>query len=189
LLSSEQALNQKKSISKKIKKSYKKYPKKEKKDKQTKEEQQSQIKKKFPDPIIYDPDSNQRNIPLATAAAGDTISKDKVQTARVAMKITNDYLGLHKDMLNTYSLIYFQILQNILNLSWDGISIPVRVINSSIDVNKNFYTSSNDTTEESLQLLDNIINKNLNTFIKSIELSHKFYKNVIESYLNCIKKL
>ena len=187
MLSSEQALNQKKSISKKIKKSYKKYPKKEKKNKQTKEEQQSLLKKKFPDPIIYDPNNNQSNIPLAPAQ--DTISKDKVQTAKVAMKITNDYLGLHKDMINSYSVIYFQILQNILNLSWDGISIPVRVINSSIDVNKNIYTSSSDTTEESLQLLDNIINKNLDTFIKSIELSHRFYKDVIESYLNCIKKL
>ncbi|HJS65447.1 MAG TPA: hypothetical protein VJ767_11410 [Nitrososphaeraceae archaeon] len=182
-MSSEQALNQKKSSSKKTKKSYNK----EKKSKQAKVEQQSQIKKKFPDPIIYDPDSNQRNIPLATA--DDTIFKDKGQTARVAMKITNNYLELHKDMINTYNLVYFQILQNILNLSWNGITIPVRFMNSSIDVNKNIYTSSSDATEESKQLLDNIINKNLDTFIKSIELSHKFYKDVIESYLNCIKKL
>lgn len=187
-MSSEQTLNQKKPGSKKTKKSYKKYPNKEKKSKQAKEEQQSQIKKKFPDPIIYDPDSNQRNIPLA-AAADDTIFKDKGQTARVAMKITNNYLDLHKDMINTYNLVYFQILQNILNLSWDGITIPVRFMNSSIDVNKNIYTSSSDATEESMQLLDNIINKNLDTFIKSIELSHRFYKDVIESYLNCIKKL
>lgn len=187
-MSSEQTLNQKKPGSKKTKKSYKKYPNKEKKSKQAKEEQQSQIKKKFPDPIIYDPDSNQRNIPLS-AAADDTIFKDKGQTARVAMKITNNYLDLHKDMINTYNSVYFQILQNILNVSWDGITIPVRFMNSSIDVNKNIYTSSSDATEESMQLLDNIINKNLDTFIKSIELSHRFYKDVIESYLNCIKKL
>lgn len=187
MLSSEQALNQKKSISKKIKKSYKKYPKKEKKNKQTKEEQQSLLKKKFPDPIIYDPDSNQRNIPLPTT--DDNIFKDKEETATVAMKITNYYLGLHKDMITTYNSVYFQMLENIVNFSWDGIVIPVRLMNSSIDINKNICTSSSDTTEESLQLLDNIINKNLDTFIKSIELSHKFYKDVIESYLNCIKKL
>jgi len=186
-LSSEQTLNQKKSSSKKTKKSYKKYPNKEKKSKQAKEEQQSEIKKKFPEPIIYDPDSNQRNIPLA--AADDSIFKDKGETARVAMKITNNYLDLHKDMINTYNLVYFQILQNILNLSWDGIAIPVKFMKSSIDINKNIYTSSSDATEESTQLLDNIINKNLDTFIKSIELSHRFYKDVIESYLNCIKKL
>jgi len=105
------------------------------------------------------------------------------------MKITNNYLDLHKDMINTYNSVYFQILQNILNVSWDGITYPVRFMNSSIDVNKNIYTSSSDATEESMQLLDNIINKNLDTFIKSIELSHRFYKDVIESYLNCIKKL
>jgi len=177
-LSSEQTLNQKKSSSKKTKKSYKKYPNKEKKRKQPKVEQQSQIK---------NPDSNQRNIPLA--AADDSIFKDKGETARVAMKITNNYLDLHKDMINTYNSVYFQILQNILNLSWDGIAIPVKFMKSSIDINKNIYTSSSDATEESTQLLDNIINKNLDTFIKSIELSHRFYKDVIESYLNCIKKL
>ena len=105
MLSSEQTLNQKKSISKKIKKSYKKYPNKEKKSKQAKEEQQLQMKKKFPDPIIYDPDSNQRDIPLAVAK--ESISKDKAQTARVAMKITNDYLSLHEDMINTYRLNIF----------------------------------------------------------------------------------
>ena len=58
--------------------------------------------------------------------------------------------------------------------------------------NKNIYTNSISTSrrhsDESLKLIDNVMTKNMDTFIKSIELTQRFYKDVIESYLNCIKK-
>ena len=50
------------------------------------------------------------------------------------------------------------------------------------------YASLISNRDESLILIDNIITENLNTFIKSIELTQRFYKDIIESYLNCIKK-
>jgi hypothetical protein len=37
-------------------------------------------------------------------------------------------------------------------------------------------------------MIDNIITNNLNTFIKSIEFTQRFYKDVLESYLNYINK-
>ena len=42
--------------------------------------------------------------------------------------------------------------------------------------------------DESLHLLDIIITENLDAFIKSIELTQKFYKDIIESYLNYIRQ-
>ena len=42
--------------------------------------------------------------------------------------------------------------------------------------------------DQSLNLVDNIITKNLDTFIKSIKLTQKFYKDIIQSYFNCIRK-
>ena len=50
------------------------------------------------------------------------------------------------------------------------------------------YTRLISNRDESLKLIDNIITENLDTFIKSIELTQKFYKDIIQSYLNCIKK-
>jgi len=50
------------------------------------------------------------------------------------------------------------------------------------------YTRLISNREESLKLIDNIITENLDTFIKSIELTQKFYKDIIQSYLNCIRK-
>ena len=43
-------------------------------------------------------------------------------------------------------------------------------------------------SKESLKLINNIITNNLYTFIKSMELAQKFYKDIIQSYLNYIKK-
>ena len=60
--------------------------------------------------------------------------------------------------------------------------------------NKNMYTSSissssDSNPDESPKLIDNVMTKNIDTFIKSIKLTQRFYKGVIESYLNNIKKV
>jgi len=50
------------------------------------------------------------------------------------------------------------------------------------------YTSFISNRDKSLKIIDNIITENLDTFIKSIELTQKFYKDIMKSYLNCLKK-
>ncbi len=50
------------------------------------------------------------------------------------------------------------------------------------------YTSLISNRDESLKLVDNIITGNIDAFIKSIELTQKFYKDIMKNYLNCIKK-
>ena len=91
-------------------------------------------------------------------------------------------------MINTYNSVYSQILQNSSSLSWDVFfSGAGRFTNSQFDI-KNMYNSLISNRDKSLKLIDNIITENLDTFIKSIELTQKFYKDIIQSYLNCIKK-
>ena len=160
-----------------------------KKNKEAEEQQQQQPQiKKFPEPIIYDPDSNQRNILLADDN-NNRFKEDKQQTSNDAMEITNYYLELHKNLINTSNSINSHILHNISNSSRDHFfTINGRLTNySSFDI-ENMYTSLSINRDKSLKLIDNIITENLDTFIKSIELTQKFYKNVIESYFNCIKK-
>ena len=59
--------------------------------------------------------------------------------------------------------------------------------------NKNMYTNSisnsRSYSDESLKLIDNVMTKNMDTFIKSIELTQRFYKDIVQSYLNYIKKV
>ena len=106
---------------------------------------------------------------------------------REARAITNYFLELHKDMVNSYSLEYTNLLQNIFNSSWDDFSIPGKVTDPPFEI-QNMYSVLSSNRDNSLKLIDNIITKNMYTFIKSIEVTQRFYKDVIESYLNCIKK-
>lgn len=179
VLSSKQTLNNKKS--RKPRKNYKEFPKKE--NNITIEEQQSQ--RKFPEPIIYQ-GLNQRNIILRDN--DDDFKHHLEQTMREARAITNYFLELHKDMVNSYSLEYTNLIQNIFNSSRDDFTIPERDTDYPSDI-QNMYSILSSNRDNSLKMIDNIITKNMYTFIKSIEVTQRFYKDVIESYLNCIKKV
>ena len=179
VLSSKQTLNNKKS--RKPRKNYKEFPKKE--NNITIEEQQSQ--RKFPEPIIYQ-GLNQRNIIVRDN--DDDFKHHLEQTMREARAITNYFLELHKDMVNSYSSEYTNLIQNVFNSSWDDLTIPGRVTDHPFDI-QNMYSILSSNRDNSLKLIDNIITKNMYTFIKSIEVTQRFYKDVIESYLNCIKKV
>lgn len=179
VLSSKQTLNNKKS--RKPRKNDKVFAKKG--NNKTVEEQQSQ--RKLPEPIIYQ-GKNQSNILLADD--DNCFKQHREQTMREARAITNYFLELHKDMVNSYSSEYTNLLQNIFNSSWDDFTIPRRVTDHPFDI-QNMYTILSSNRDNSLKLIDNIMTKNMYTFIKSIEVTQRFYKDVIESYLNCIKKV
>jgi hypothetical protein len=180
LFSSNQILNNKKS--RKPKKTEKEFPKKG--DNKTREEQKAH--RKLPEPIIYQGE-NRRNILLAEDD-DEFFKQHREQTMREARAITNYFLELHKDMVNSYSLEYTNLIKNIFNSSRDDFTIPERVTDYPFDI-QNMYSVLSSNRDNSLKLIDNIITKNMYAFIKSIEVTQRFYKDVIESYLNCIKKV
>ena len=194
VISLEQMLNHKISTRKTNKSSSKVVPNNEKNNK-VEEEKQSQKKRLLPNSIIYDPGKNQKkDIQTAIDINDDNNSSkqdQEQQIVRNAKEITNYYLELHKNMLNTFNSVYSQILQDTFNSSWNDFTILKRFMDYPFN-NKNIYTNSISTSlrhsDESLKLIDYVMTKNMDTFIKSIELTQRFYKDVIESYLNCIKK-
>lgn len=183
ILSSKQVLNKNKS--RKARKNDKEFTKKE----NSKTIEAQQLQRKLPKPIIYQEDENQTNLLLAKEDNDDDncFKQPREQIMREALAITNYFLELHKDMVNSYSSEYTNLLQNIFNSSWDDFTIPRRVTDHPFDI-QNMYSSLNSNRDNSLKLIDNVMTKNIYTFIKSIEVTQKFYKDVIESYLNCIKK-
>lgn len=159
-------------------------------NKQIKEEQSQKIK--LPEPIIYDPSDNsrnqQRNLPLAADDSNNILDQQRQKTITDAKEIIDYYLTFHKNMLNIYNSLYSQILQDIFNSYNNNFStVNERIINYSTQI-ENMYNSLTSERDKSLKLVDNIITENLDTYIKSIKLAQKFYKDVIESYLNCINK-
>ena len=77
--------------------------------KQRKEGQSQKIK--LP-PIIQDPDKNSENILETNDNNSNNFTVYIKLINSEAKEITNYYLDLHKDMLNTYDSIYSEILQN-----------------------------------------------------------------------------
>ena len=183
-MSSNQTINPNKSTRKTSKRN-KIESNKEKNENGAKEKEEQSQKKKLP-PIIYDLDRNQENTLLTDD--NNKLKYGQERSNRDVKEITNYYLELHKNMINTYNSVYSQILQNSSGLSWDVFFTgDGRFTNHQFDM-KNMYTSFISNRDESLKLIDNIITKNLDTFIKSIELTQKFHKDIIQSYLNRIKK-
>jgi hypothetical protein len=187
-------LNHKISTRKTNKSSSKVVPNNEKNNK-VEEEKQSQKKRLLPNSIIYDPGKNQKkDIQTAININDDNNSSKQDQEKHIvrnAKEIANYSLDLHKDIINTYNSVYSQLLQNIFNYSNNDITILKRFMDYPFD-NKNMYTNSISNnlsySDESLKLIDNVMTKNMDTFIKSIELTQRFYKDIVQSYLNYIKK-
>jgi hypothetical protein len=163
--------------------------KEEKKNLEGKEEEQSQ-KIKLPEPIIYEPERNQGNIRLEVDDNNSFGQDQEQQISKDVKEITKYYLELYKNMINAYNAVYSQILQNSSDLSRDVFfTSSGRFTNYYPFDIKKMYLSLISNRDKSLKLIDSIITENLNTFMKSIELTQRFYKNIIESYLNCIKKV
>src|SRR5687768_2612218 len=178
VLSSKQKLYNKKSRT--PRKNDKEFSKKE----NNKKVEELQSERKLPEPIIYQGE-NQRNI--LEDDDNDGFKQHREQTIREARAITNYFLELHKDMVNSYTVEYTNLLQNIFNSSWDDFTNRGKVTDHPFEI-QNMYSVLSSNRDNSLNLIDNIMTKNIYTFIKSIEVTQRFYKDVIESYLNCIKK-
>ena len=147
--------------------------------KKNNEEKERQVQQKISQSIIYQ-DRNQRDIELADDNGNENVKQEQDKNTQKAKEIANYSLDLHKDMINTYNSVYSQLLQNISNYSSDDITILKRFMDYPFD-NKNMYinsiSSSRINSDESLKLIDNIMTKNMDTFIKSIQLTQEFYKD------------
>jgi hypothetical protein len=191
-LSSEQTLNQKKSTRRRTrKKDNATNSNKENKDyneTKTNKEIEGQTQNRKLPPRIYDPTINQKNNLLTEDNNSNSLTIHKEQINNQVKEITNYYLEFHKNMINTYNSIYLQILQNTSDLSSDVFFTNTeRFVNYQSEM-REMYMKFITNRDESLNLVDNIITKNIDTFIKSIELTQKFYKDIIQSYFNCIRK-
>jgi hypothetical protein len=190
-LSFEQTLNQKKSTRRRTRKKDKVNSDKENNnynETKTNKEIRGQTQNKKLPPRIYDPTINQKNNLLTEDNNSNSLTIHKEQINNQVKEITNYYLEFHKNMINTYNSIYLQILQNTSDLSSDVFFTNTeRFVNYQSEM-REIYMKFITNRDQSLNLVDNIITKNLDTFIKSIKLTQKFYKDIIQSYFNCIRK-
>lgn len=95
--------------------------------------------------------------------------------------IKNNFMKEHKNIINTYYSIFSSRIDEIIYNTLDK---------STNDIKYSEFFKNNQSLVDSqkyhLEIINDIIDNNLDTFIKSIEYVHKFYYDVVQSYYKYI---
>ncbi len=97
-------------------------------------------------------------------------------------EIKSNFMEEHKNIINTYYSLYSKHLDDIIYKNSNSLKTVEEYSNTHSNTNKNLMNQTNNT-----RIIDDIIDKNMNTFIKSIKFANKFYSDVVQSYYNYIK--
>ncbi|HEX6647307.1 MAG TPA: hypothetical protein VF047_09015 [Nitrososphaeraceae archaeon] len=88
----------------------------------------------------------------------------------------------HKNIINTYYAIYSKRLDDIISHNLNNSKTIEEYSNTSSNPIRNLMDNQTNNT----RIINDIIDKNMNTFIKSIKFANKFYFDVVQSYYNYI---
>ena len=109
----------------------------------------------------------------------------------IMKEIKYNFMEEHKNIINTYYSICSKRLDDILdynNLNNSKIMEEEYSNNTYNEINR--YQRNNQTnTNTTTSIINEIIDKNMDTFLKSIEFAHKFYFDVVQSYYDYIMKI
>jgi hypothetical protein len=106
-------------------------------------------------------------------------------TIKTMKEIKYNFLEEHKNIINTYYSIYSNRLNKIYEYNLNNLISVERYSKRYSKINRNINDNQTNTT----RIIDDIVVRNMDTFIKSIELVHKFYFDVLQSYYNYITML
>ena len=105
------------------------------------------------------------------------------QTIKETMKeIKYNFMEEHKNIINTYYSIYSKQLDKIIDDNFNNPKTMEEYSNIYSEINRNLIDKQANTT----RIINDIIGQNLDTFLKSLELAHKFYCDIVQSYYNYI---
>jgi hypothetical protein len=111
------------------------------------------------------------------------------QTIKKTMKeIKYNFMEEHKNIINTYYSLYSKQLDEIIDDNFNNPKTMEEYSTTYSEINRNLMDNQTNTTS----IIKDIMDKNMDTFLKSIDFAHKFYCDVVQSYCNyimMIKKL
>ena len=111
------------------------------------------------------------------------------QIIKKTMKeIKYNFMEEHKNIINTYYSIFSKQLDDMIYQNLNNSKTGEVYSNTCSEINRNLMDNQTNTT----RIINDIVDKNMDTFLKSIQFTHKFYFDVVESYYNyimTIKKL
>ena len=116
----------------------------------------------------------------------DTFRKYQEQINKTTQEITQNSIELQKNILNTYQSSYAQFWDNINNNSyWKNFNIPQRYSETSDTLNKNIQNYTINATN----FVNEITVGGIENFNKSIELTQRYYNDIVQNNLNYARKI
>ena len=106
-------------------------------------------------------------------------------TMKTMKEIKSNFLEEHQNIINTYYSIYSNRLNKIFEYNLNNLLSMEKYSKTYSKINRNIIDTQINTTK----IIDDIVVRNMDTFIKSLQLVHKFYFDVVQSYYNYITKL
>jgi len=107
------------------------------------------------------------------------------QTIEKIKEIKHNFMEEHKNIINTYYTIFSKRLDEMIYHKLED--------SKNIEEYSNLYSKTNrnlmDNQTHNTRIINEIMDKNMDTFIKSIKLANKFYSDVIHSYYNYITEI
>jgi hypothetical protein len=107
------------------------------------------------------------------------------QTIKTMEDIKYNFMEEHKNIINIFYSIFSKRLDEMIyhNLN----------VSKTSEEYSNLYSNTNlsriDNQTNTTKIINEIIDNNMNTFLKSIEFAHKFYSDVVHSYYNYLTRL
>lgn len=110
---------------------------------------------------------------------------DYIPTIETMKSIKYNFLEEHRNIVNTYCSVYSRILDDILYSNLTNLKNLQKCSEIYLNINRKIRN----TQRENEIIINHIMGKNMDTCIKSLELTRKFYLDVITSYCNYFKLL
>jgi uncharacterized membrane-anchored protein YjiN (DUF445 family) len=107
------------------------------------------------------------------------------QTIKTIEEIKHNFMEEHKNIINTYYSIFSNRLDEMIYHKLEDSKNREEYSNLYNKANRNLIDNQTHNT----RIINEIIDNNIDTFLKSIEFTHKFYSDVIHSYYNYIKEI
>ena len=103
-------------------------------------------------------------------------------TIKTMKEIKYNFLEEHKNIINTYYSIFSKRFDEMIYHNLNESKTREEHSNLYSNTNRNLMDNQTNTT----RIINDIMDKNMATFLKSIEIAQKFYRDVVQSYCNYI---
>ena len=115
----------------------------------------------------------------------DATNKYQQDTINTVQTITNNFVELQKNLLDTYQSLIYKFLRDTSKSFGQSSASPKRYV----DIYNKANQTITDNTIDATNKINEVVLGSTETFNKSIEIAQKYYTDSIQNFFNFLKKI